>query len=129
MKLVIGGSFQGKWNYAKKTFGMETGWLDGDGCRREELFLARGVFHFHDFIKGELRAGRSVDGLAEELIEKNPEIIIVSNELGYGVVPVDPFDRKYREAVGRTCEKLAAFSEEVHRVVCGIGQVIKGRNI
>ena len=29
MKLVIGGSFQGKLNYAKKTFGLEE-WLDGN---------------------------------------------------------------------------------------------------
>ena len=127
MKLVIGGSFQGKLNYAKKTFGLEE-WLDGNTCSGDELFRARGIVHFHDFIKRELKAGRSVDGLAEELEEKNPDVVILSNELGYGVVPVDPFDRKYREAVGRTCEKLAAFSEEVHRVVCGIGQVIKGKD-
>ena len=69
-----------------------------------------------------------MDGLAEELAKKNPEVILISNELGYGVVPVDPFDRQYREAVGRTCEKLAAFAEEVHRVVCGLGLVIKGKN-
>lgn len=127
MKLIIGGSFQGKLNYAKKTFGLEE-WLDGNTCSREELFQARGIFHFHDFIKRELKAGRSVDRLAEELAGKNPEVILISNELGYGVVPVDPFDRQYREAVGRTCEKLAAFAEEVHRVVCGLGLVIKGKN-
>ena len=126
MKLVVGGSFQGKLNYAKKTFGLEEGWLDGDICGREEIFRARGVYHFHDFIRRELKAGRSVDGLASELMEKNPEVCIVSNELGYGVVPVEPFDRGYREAVGRTCEKLAAFSGEVHRVVCGVGLVLKG---
>ena len=63
--------------------------------------------------------------LAQKLIDGNPDIIIVSQEVGYGVVPVDAFDRKYREAVGRVCTKLAAYSRKVTRVVCGIGTVIK----
>ena len=87
--------------------------------------ICRGILHFHDYVQRRLRAGKSVDGLAEELLEKNPDICIVTNELGYGVVPADAFDRKYREATGRICEKLAAGSDEVHRVICGIGTVIK----
>ena len=52
-------------------------------------------------------------------------VILVSDEVGYGVVPVDAFQRAYREVVGRTCTKLASFSRKVTRVVCGIGTVIK----
>ena len=78
-----------------------------------------------DFIKKEMEEGSSVEALAEELIRKNPEVILVSDEVGYGVVPVDAFQRAYREAVGRTCTKLASFSRKVTRVVCGIGTVIK----
>ena len=50
---------------------------------------------------------------------------LVSQEVGYGVVPMDAFDRKYREAVGRVCTDLASKSKKVIRVVCGIGTVIK----
>ena len=49
----------------------------------------------------------------------------MTNELGYGVVPVDAFDRLWREKTGRICTELAGKAEEVHRVVCGIGMVIK----
>ena len=63
--------------------------------------------------------------IEEKLIEKNPEVILISDEVGYGVVPVDAFDREYREAVGRTCTRLASFSSRVTRVVCGVGTVIK----
>ena len=63
--------------------------------------------------------------LLSRLFLKNPDVILVSQEVGYGVVPVDAFDRKYREAVGRVCTKLAAYSHKVTRVVCGIGTVIK----
>ena len=125
MKLVIGGAFQGKYQYARQTFGSQEGWIDGDTCSWNEIFECRGILHFHDYVQRRLRAGKSVDGLAEELLEKNPDICIVTNELGYGVVPADAFDRKYREATGRICEKLAAGSDEVHRVICGLGTVIK----
>ena len=72
-----------------------------------------------------MKAGRETEGLAGELIRKNPGILLVSDEIGYGVVPVDAFDRAYRERVGRICTELASFSKKVVRVVCGIGTVIK----
>ena len=125
MKLVIGGAFQGKYQYARINFGIQEGCIDGDTWSWNEIFECRGILLFHDYVQRRLRAGKSVDGLAEELLEKNPDICVVTNELGYGVVPADAFDRKYREATGRICEKLAAGSDEVHRVICGIGTVIK----
>jgi adenosylcobinamide kinase/adenosylcobinamide-phosphate guanylyltransferase len=125
MKLVTGGSFQGKYQYARRTFGIEDGWVDGDTCSWNEIFACRGILHFQDYVQRRLRAGKEVSRLAEELLEKNPDVCIVTNEMGCGVVPADAFDRKYRETLGRICEKLAAGSEEVHRVICGIGTVIK----
>ena len=65
-------------------------------------------------------------GLADSLVKQNPDIIILANELGSGVVPVDAFDRSWRETTGRLCCELAKRADEVHRVVCGIGTVIKG---
>ena len=64
-------------------------------------------------------------GLADRLQASNPRILLISNELGCGVVPVDAFDRKYRETAGRICTEIAAKSSQVIRVVCGIGTVLK----
>ena len=86
---------------------------------------AEGVLDFQEFIRKELKAGNDLSNFAEELAVNNPDIILVSLEVGYGVVPMDAFDRKYREAVGRICTSLAAKSQKVIRVVCGIGMVIK----
>ena len=52
-------------------------------------------------------------------------IISITDEIGYGIVPVDRMEREYREQTGRVCTRLAAYSEKVYRVMCGIGQVIK----
>ena len=96
-----------------------------DGDAEEELMNAQGVTGFQQYIRSELENGKDVSDLAEKIICKNPDIVLVSQEVGYGVVPVDAFDRKYREAVGRVCTKLAAYSHKVTRVICGIGTVIK----
>lgn len=126
MKLIIGGAFQGKKAYAEKTFGIpKEEFSDGAVCRPEELFSAKAVCHFHEYIRRCLREGKQVTDLAEELAEKNPEILVIANELGSGVVPADAFDREYREVAGRVLCALAKEAAQVHRVVCGIGTVIK----
>lgn len=126
MILVTGGAFQGKKTYATETFSLkEEDFADGKNCRWDAIYKAKGIFHFHEYIRRCLEAGRDVSTLAEEIFRQNSGIVIVVNELGSGVVPVDAFDREYRETVGRICCALAKKAEEVHRVVCGIGMVIK----
>ena len=124
MKMIIGGAFQGKKELAEAEYPDIT-WVRGEEADLETLLRAEGVLEFHEFIRKELKEGREVSDLAGKLIRNNPEIILVSDEVGYGVVPIDAFDRRYREAVGRVCTELADFSEKVTRVVCGIGTVIK----
>lgn len=124
MEMIIGGAYQGKTDYAKEKY-PELNWIDGALASEEELMTAQGVLDFQKYIREELKRCDDVSDLAEKIISRNPELVIVSQEVGYGVVPVDAFDRKYREAVGRVCTKLAAYSRKVTRVVCGIGTVIK----
>lgn len=124
MEMIIGGAFQGKSSYAKKQY-PDIQWKSARDMDEEELMEVKGVLEFHEYIRRELREGRSVARLAEKLTERNPDLILVCDEVGYGVVPVDAFDREYRETVGRVCTKLAAVSKRVVRIVCGIGTVIK----
>lgn len=126
MILIIGGMFQGKKEYVRSRFGLEArDMADGSVCSYEELFRCRGIFHFHEWIRRMLRENRDLTNLAGRLEKENPQILIISNELGYGVVPVDSFDREYRKATGRICTRIARSADSVHRVVCGIGTVIK----
>ena len=105
MKLVIGGAFQGKYQYARKTFGIQDGWIDGDTCSWNEIFECRGILHFHDYVQRRLRAGKSVDGLAEELLEKNPDIDILkggslqTNIFTFNMKKAPFDDPKVRQAV------------------------------
>ncbi len=125
MNMVIGGAYQGKLKYAKETFQIGDGWADGASCAPKDLLTCRGIWNFHLLVRRMLQQEQDVDALIERLWEENPRLCIVTNELGCGVVPVDAFDRLWREKTGRVCTELAARAKEVHRVFCGIGMVIK----
>lgn len=126
MILIVGGAFQGKKKYAMQTLGLsEEDFTDGSTCKPEEIFAAKAVSHFQEYIRRCMQQGQEVSSLAEELGKRNPDAVILANEMGSGVVPADAFDRAYREAVGRTCCELAKQAKEVHRVICGIGMVIR----
>lgn len=124
MKMVIGGAWQGQLEWARKQYGV-TNWIDGKNCPMEEIFTCEGIVDFHEYVKRMMEAEKEFDGFANKLISQNPNIVIVSNEIGYGLVPIDAFERAYREQTGRICTELATFAEQVVRVVMGIGTVIK----
>jgi adenosylcobinamide kinase/adenosylcobinamide-phosphate guanylyltransferase len=47
-------------------------------------------------------------------------VTIVSNELGMGLVPVEPDTRAFRDLAGRVNQQIAAAADEVHLVISGI---------
>jgi adenosylcobinamide kinase/adenosylcobinamide-phosphate guanylyltransferase len=53
--------------------------------------------------------------------------IIVTNEVGLGVVPPTALGRRYRDALGRVNQLVAAAADEVILLVSGIDVVIKPR--
>ena len=128
MRMIIGGAFQGKMEYAQKEYpGIR--WVDGAACSEEELLQCEGVYHFHLYIRKSMEKYEEMRLFADSIIRENPQIVIITDEIGYGLVPIDAFERRYREETGRICTRLAAFSERVDRVVCGIGLPIKGGDV
>lgn len=126
MVLITGGAFQGKLDYALEFTGYkEEQVIDGEFCEWEELYSAKIINHFHLMIKRMMEKELEVRPLVEKLIQLNPNVIVIVNELGCGIIPLDSFDRMYREMTGRICCTLAKGASQVHRVTCGIGTVIK----
>ena len=52
-------------------------------------------------------------------------MILVTNELGYGIVPENKLARIYRDIVGRINQYIASKASEVYLVVCGIPMKVK----
>ena len=53
-------------------------------------------------------------------------IILVSNEVGLGVVPMGELSRRYVDEAGRLHQALASICDRVTLVVAGLPQVFKG---
>ena len=124
MIMIIGGSCSGKKSYVVQRFGLTP--ISGEEASREELFSCKALANLERLIYREMKEGRDVSSLAEEMTQKNPSLIFTVQEVGCGVVPLDPYERSYREMVGRLGTYLASVSDEVVRLTYGIPQVIKG---
>lgn len=124
MILIVGGTVQGKLNYALSTYRKT---LDDVADNAADAHHKAIFNHFHLYVRNQLAQG-STDLTAEleALLTANPDIIILCDEIGCGVVPIDRFERIYRETTGRLCCMLAARAERVERVFCGIATTIKG---
>lgn len=63
--------------------------------------------------------------IINDIYEANPDIILICDEVGGGIVPLKKEDRIYREVVGRALCCAVKKSDRVERVMCGIGQCLK----
>lgn len=70
-------------------------------------------------------AGRELEGLLEAYGRSPAEWIVVSNEVGLGVVPEAPLGRAYRDVLGRANQCLAAAADAVLFLVAGIPIEVK----
>lgn len=127
MKLVIGGRAQGKLEYVllKHDLPEDAVW---DGCIWEDLEQQKKpviINHLHQWVKNRMISGGRPEDEIMSFLDCNEDCIIICDEIGNGIVPIDPFEREYRERVGRILVQLAKRAEEVERVICGIGQKIK----
>ena len=53
-------------------------------------------------------------------------VIMVSNEVGLGIVPDNPLARRYRDLVGRCNQVVAAGADQVFLVSCGLALTLSG---
>ncbi len=62
------------------------------------------------------------------IIKQNPaSFILVSNEVGLGIVPADPLSRRYRDMLGAMNQRIAASLETVIFMVSGLPLFLKGK--
>ena len=66
-----------------------------------------------------------VQALVEYVREVDAELLVVSNEVGLGVVPPYELGRAYRDILGRANQILARHADEVQLLVAGIPMKVK----
>ena len=148
MKLVIGGVAQGKLDYVLENMIEESEkydvydcfFLKDNACNDKASYKEwpwdllgddeRGLIidKFHYFIRAVLENKLPLQEYILKFMqfaEEKPNTIVIADEIGNGIVPLDAFEREYREQTGRAEILLAKKADEVVRVICGIGQKIK----
>ena len=67
-------------------------------------------------------------GLLELIESTSATWIVISNEVGLGVVPPSPLGRAYRDALGRVNQLFAARAAKVYLMVAGLALELKELN-
>ena len=110
MILIIGGAYQGQADFAKTL------------AAEEHLLL-----NVHERIRADLAEGKSRDEAETALWGRiDGESVLTAEEVGCGVVPMEAFERQYRDITGRILCGIAKKADTVYRVMAGIPVKIKG---
>lgn len=72
---------------------------------------------------------RKVDRLGEALVSVSCPVVLVSNEVGAGIVPENRLARLFRDIAGIANRKIAAVSDRVVWMVAGIPVQVKGAQV
>ena len=78
-----------------------------------------------DFAAMEQVVDQQIDSLLAACAASPAEVILVTNEVGMGIVPENRLARHFRDIAGRVNQRLAQSADEVWLVVSGIGVKIK----
>ena len=123
MVLIIGGAKQGKLRYV----------LEKTGLREQNVVediksasTERILYALQYAVREALNTGVEPFSALEKLLTQNPDVIIICDEVGGGIVPAHPDERILRETVGRLCCMLAERATHVERIFCSISMRLKG---
>lgn len=126
MVFIFGGAYQGKLDFALEKFGLD----EKDVCRctendREIDFDKKVIYDLQEFTFGCIKRGEEPKAYLTAHMEDLREKVIICTDVSQGVVPIDRYERAWREENGRCMNLIAGVSDEVYRVFCGIGSKVK----
>ncbi|MFB2863956.1 bifunctional adenosylcobinamide kinase/adenosylcobinamide-phosphate guanylyltransferase [Aeromonas sp. MdU4] len=79
-----------------------------------------------DFAAIETYIEQQIDALMQAAADCPAPLYLVTNEVGFGIVPEHLLARRFRDIAGRINQRLAANATEVWLVISGIDMKIKG---
>jgi len=124
MKLLIGGAYQGKREFAKAAYSI----------REDEIFTCRGSeidFSFpcidciEEFTLACVREGKDAVAIFQENAALWQDSVLICQDIFCGVVPMDAQLRQWRNVTGGLCQYLSRNAQQVSRTFCGLEQRLK----
>jgi adenosylcobinamide kinase/adenosylcobinamide-phosphate guanylyltransferase len=78
-----------------------------------------------NLMHAEQDVGTACDELNRVLAQRQAETILVSNEVGLGIVPMNALARRFRDEAGRVNQRLANIAGRVVFMVAGLPMIVK----
>lgn len=124
MKLIIGGAYQGKREFAKAAFHLEES--DIFTCTGEKIdFSAPCIDRIEEFTLSCVKAGKDPVALFQAHRAQWEGAVLICQDIFCGVVPLEAELRQWRQVTGQLCQYLTKNAERVSRVFCGLEQRLK----
>ncbi|MGI4976337.1 MAG: bifunctional adenosylcobinamide kinase/adenosylcobinamide-phosphate guanylyltransferase [Janthinobacterium lividum] len=96
-----------------------------DGARGPVLVDCLTLWVSNLLLRGD-DVGAAGDGLLAALGRRSGETVVVSNEVGLGIVPDNALARAFRDAAGVLHQRVAERADRVVLVVAGVAVPVKG---
>ena len=126
MKLIIGGAYQGKREFAKKKYGFDD--TDIFDCAEHDGdidFDLPCVCALEEYVRRAVKNGADATAHIKSHRGEWESTVFICGDISSGIVPMGAENRLWREETGQLCSYLASEADEVYRVFCGIGMRIK----
>lgn len=130
MKMIFGGAYQGKLEYALKKYNISEDDVFYCSSEMPEMDLSKRIIYgLENFSWACENKDDSPEKILMDIISSNEDIasdiIFISEDISCGLVPMDKTERSWRENHGRMMIALANKCTSVERIFCGIPMKIK----
>ena len=126
MILIMGGVAQGKLKFVMEHFRPKV-IINGADCVLSIPKNAECVINYHELIKRLMHENEDTAAFTKKFCTENQNALIIMNEVGSGIIPIEKSEREWRENVGKCGCIIAEKADTVIRITCGIPAVIKGK--
>lgn len=129
MILIVGGAFQGKAAYVKENYPDKKAIFDLHMKIRSDVIEKMDMWQQQKEQKSIAELQKEIEEAwifeLSQMVAEDGDICFTCDEVGMGIVPMEIWERVYREVVGHVCIWLANKADLVIRMTCGCPQILR----
>jgi adenosyl cobinamide kinase/adenosyl cobinamide phosphate guanylyltransferase len=95
-------------------------------CQRMPILVDCLTLWLTNLMLGDADIDSETARLEEALAAAEAPVVLVANEVGYGIVPDQPLGRRFRDLQGTLNQRMAAQADRVVLMVAGLPLALKG---